>query len=49
MAKVSIEKMNKGRLEQIEIDIKNAILNKKWGEVAKLRAEKAKIEDYFND
>lgn len=45
MAKLSIEKMYKDRLEQIEIDIKKAVSNKKWGEVAKLRAEKARIEE----
>lgn len=47
MAKINVEKMYKGRLEQIEIDIKKAVLSKKWSEVAKLRAEKSKIEDYF--
>lgn len=48
MAKINIEKVYSDRIEQIEIDIKSAIFNKKWTEAAKLRAEKARLESILN-
>lgn len=48
MAKINIEKVYLDRLEQIEIDIKKAVFNKKWSEVAKLKAEKARLENSLN-
>jgi hypothetical protein len=48
MARIDIEKVYFDRLEQIEIDIKKATFNKKWSEIAKLRAEKARLESILN-
>lgn len=47
MSNADISKVYKDRISQIEIDIKKAILNKKWSEVAKLEAEKACLEEYI--
>jgi hypothetical protein len=44
MSKINIEKVYLDRLEQIKIDIKSAVFNKKWTEIAKLEAEKARLE-----
>ena len=48
MAKINIEKVYFDRIKQIEIDIKKATFNKKWSEVAKLRAEKARLESLLD-
>ena len=41
--KIDWDKLYKERIEQIEIDEKKAIRDKKWTNLAKLKAEKAKL------
>lgn len=44
MGKFDMCKVYKDRIEQIEIDCKKAIGRKDWAELARLKAEKAKLE-----
>jgi hypothetical protein len=48
MARINFNKVYEDRIEQIDKDIKSAVLGKKWTELAKLEAEKAKLESYIS-
>lgn len=45
--KINYKDMYQGRIDQINIDIKKAIWDKKWTLKAKLEAEKKKVEEYI--
>jgi hypothetical protein len=49
MAQNDINKAYLDKLEQIKNDIKIAVFSKKWSEVAKLEAEKARLESAINN
>lgn len=49
MGKIDFLGVYKDRIKQIEIDSKKAINEKKWSELAKLRAEKEKLEKYIEE
>jgi hypothetical protein len=44
VGKINFSDVYKDRIKQIEIDISKAISEKKWSELAKLRAEKQRLE-----
>ena len=46
---INFKKLYEGRLEEIEIQIKKAIIYKKWHEKTKLEAEKEKLINYLNN
>lgn len=45
MGKIDFNVVYSDRIKQIDIDIKKAVSEKKWTLVAKLRAEKARLEE----
>ena len=45
MAKIDYKDMYQGRIDQINIDIKAAVWNKKWAIKAKLEAEKKIMQE----
>lgn len=47
MAKIKVDDFYKDRIEQIEIDIKRMIKQKKWKEMYKLKSEKEKLQKYL--
>lgn len=49
MAKINFIDVYKGRIKQIDEDIKKAINRKSWTELAKLKSEKEKLESYINN
>jgi hypothetical protein len=49
MGKVNINKVYKERIKQIDIDVNRLIHEKKWKEVAKFNAEKARIEKLIDE
>lgn len=49
MGKINFNEVYADRLRQIDLDMRKAIANKKWTELAKLKAEKARIEEIMNE
>lgn len=49
MSKIDFLDVYRDRIRQIEIDSKKAIAEKKWSELAKLNAEKGKLEKYIKE
>lgn len=49
MKKINMNNVYQNRIMQIEIDKKKAIINKRWAEVAKLEAEKTRVEKLINE
>lgn len=47
MPKIDYKDMYLGRIDQINIDIKSAVINKKWAIKAKLEAEKKIIQEHI--
>jgi hypothetical protein len=43
--RIDYKDMYQGRIEQLNIDIKKAVWDKKWALKAKLEAEKKKVQD----
>lgn len=49
MSKINFLDVYRDRIKQIDIDISKAINEKKWCQLAKLRAEKLRLEDLINN
>lgn len=48
MKRIDWKDMYLGRVDQINIDIKQAIYSKKWASKAKLEAEKGKLQEIID-
>ena len=46
---INLKEMYLGRIKQINIDVKQAVIKKNWSELAKLKSENKRIEVILND